>query len=83
MEELLYHLHTICSEHDVLVLLIYKEISILLYLCLHEHIHLGYLSITLTSLHLSRKVITHLVELCRLAALTGYDKRSTCLIDKN
>ena len=70
MEELLNHLDTVRCEHNVFIFLIYKEISIFFNRCLHEHIHLGYLSIALAALHLSCKIITHLVELCRLATLT-------------
>ena len=82
MEELLYLLNTLCCKHNLLILLVNKEISIFLNINTHDGINLRKFTIRSTTLHLSCKDITCLIKICGLTTLTGNDKRGSCLIDQ-
>ena len=81
MEELLNPLHTLLGKIDYLILLVYDKVSGLLLLDTHDGIHLGILRNILTSGQLLCQNITGLIQFGGLAALSGNNKRSTCLIN--
>ena len=82
MEELLYLLHTIFCQVDVLFLLIYDKVSGFLDLFSHDGVDLRELSAGFTFFHLSCKNVTCFIKLRWLAALSGNDQWCTCFIDQ-
>ena len=70
MEELFYLLNTFGCKHNLLILLINKEISIFFDINTHNGINLGKFTVRSTTLHLSGKYITCLIKICGLTALS-------------
>ena len=83
VEEFLYLLHTVFCKVDRLFFLIDNKVSCLLNLLAHNGIDLGKLTAGFSSFHLSCQNIAGLIELCRLTALPGDNKRSSGFIDQN
>ena len=83
LEEFLDLLHTCSRKIYDLVLLIDDKVSCLLLLNAHDKVHLGHLRNILTALHLSCQYVTDFVKLRGLAALSGNDKRCSCLINQH
>ena len=83
LEELLNFLHAFRSQIDQLILFIDDEITVFFLLDTHHDIQLGLLFLIFTTLELACQNIACLIQLCGLAALSGNDQWSTCLIDQN
>ena len=83
IEEFLNLLDTLLSKVDNLIFLIYNEVTCLDNFLSHDGCHLSHLMAGLTTLQLLCKDIAHFVKLGGLAALSGNDKRCTCLIDQD
>ena len=82
MEESLNLLHTCCGQVDDLILFIDDKVSGLFLYHTHNSIHLGQFLYIITALHLTCQQITHLVQRCGLAALSGNDQRGSRFIDQ-
>ena len=83
MEELLDLGNTLFCKNDILVLLIYKEITVFLYGISHNGIHLTDLGGCGTTLHPACDVVAHFIDIRGLSALSGNDQRRTRLIDQD
>ena len=82
-EEFLYFMDTLLSQVDNLVLLIDNEISSLDDLLTHDGCHLCHFPAGFTALQLFCQYIADFVETGRLSALSGNNKRCSCLIDQH
>ena len=83
LEKALYFRHTLCSQIHDFILFIDNEIACFLALHAHDGIHLRQLFHILAAGQLSGQNIAGLIQLRRLAALTGNDQRGAGLVDQH
>ena len=83
IEEFLNLLHTLFSKIDDLIFFIYYEVTGLNNLFTHDGCHLCHLMAGFTTFQLLCKDIAYFIKLGGLTALSGNDKRCTCLVNQD
>ena len=82
-EKFLHFFHTVLCQSNNLILLIDNEVPGLYDFFAHDSRHLSHLAAGFPPLQLPGQSIAKFIELCRLAALSGNNQRSTGLVDEH